>query len=221
MREGCFLLVAVTENKSTGGEELLWFQHKWCPLVTKTAARWKPRRREKLTRRGDGGSGGASNSLDRLNVVFSLTELPRVLLSNSSYPWNHSIGLPRSSRIDYSQLIISRIDFDVGWLTPREMISRDHPECRGLQICDLRMLTERERHGMAELLARMDPVDLISLAQVKTFSPAEYISLQLVALSDGDIAIIGGRHTRRGRWKYYPSHWQGIGVKQRECFWQS
>ena len=87
----------------------------------------------------------------------------------------------------------------IGWLTPREMISRDHPECRGLQICDLRMLTERERHGMAELLARMDPVDLISLAQVKTFSPAEYISLQLVALSDGDIAIIGGRHTRRGR----------------------
>ena len=28
------------------------------------------------------------------------------------------------------------------------------------------MLTERERHGMAELLGRMDPVDLISLAQV-------------------------------------------------------
>ena len=67
-------MVAVTENKSTGGEELLWIQHKWCPLVTKTAARWKPRRREKLTRRGDGGSGGASNSLDRLNVVFSLTQ---------------------------------------------------------------------------------------------------------------------------------------------------
>ena len=48
------------------------------------------------------------------------------------------------------------------------MISRDHPEGSGLQICDLRMLTERERHGMAELLARMDPVDLISLAQVNT-----------------------------------------------------
>ena len=48
------------------------------------------------------------------------------------------------------------------------MISRDHPKCRGFQICDLRMLTERERHGMAELLARMDPVDLISLAQVNT-----------------------------------------------------
>ena len=28
------------------------------------------------------------------------------------------------------------------------------------------MLTERERHGMAELLGRMDPADLISLAQV-------------------------------------------------------
>ena len=61
------------------------------------------------------------------------------------------------------------------------------------------MLTERERHGMAELLARMDPVDLISLAQVKTDRLAEYSSLQLFALSDGDIAIISGRHTRRGR----------------------
>ena len=37
---------------------------------------------------------------------------------------------------------------------------------KDLQKCKLTMLTERERHGMAELLGRMDPVDLISLAQV-------------------------------------------------------
>lgn len=38
--------------------------------------------------------------------------------------------------------------------------------CKGLQKCKFKMLTERERHGMAELLGRMDPADLVSLAQV-------------------------------------------------------
>ena len=37
-----------------------------------------------------------------------------------------------------------------------------------LQKCKVTMLTERERHGMAELLGRMDPADLVSLAQVPT-----------------------------------------------------
>ena len=39
--------------------------------------------------------------------------------------------------------------------------------CKELQKCKFKMLTERERHGMAELLGRMDPADLVSLAQVQ------------------------------------------------------
>ena len=46
-----------------------------------------------------------------------------------------------------------------------------------LQKCKATMLTERERHGMAELLGRMDPADLISLAQVAQFVGQKFLLL--------------------------------------------
>lgn len=43
------------------------------------------------------------------------------------------------------------------------------------------MLTERERHGMAELLGRMDPADLISLAQVAQFVGQKFLLLPQIS----------------------------------------
>ena len=65
-----------------------------------------------------------------------------------------------------------------------------------LQKCKATMLTERERHGMAELLGRMDPADLISLAQVAQFTLGVG-NFTFTNLSDGDLSSSGGRYSCR------------------------